>query len=225
MIEDFLLFPFLPCESAGRLRKRPAMLLTLAVISGLAIILFLLTWESIITDAIARLPLTASGSDREWVRERLAADEPFRLGMIPLFTFVRLSTTAGLLLWLAGVASAPAHPRFDQAFCLAGCAAIIPVGGDLLMVFIHAALPAIPASVPGLSWLPVSPLGNFAGIALIRTLNICTLWYIFAMGRGITVLFGTSVRRSVVLAAAAWMFSTLLEVWLLRLVGILLNFH
>jgi hypothetical protein len=175
----------------------------------------LLEWPATIDAVEGRLPLSASAASRAEIREMLGEGLALRCAMVSFQEAAVLSLFALLLHTLSRIFPSTRKPGYLRLLSLAAWTAAIPAAGDLLGAAAGwRSVGGLPLGAPGIAWLASLPQDL---LPLLRTMNILTLCYIFALGAGLRVLFNTTARWSLIFAATAWALSVLANLWMLRM--------
>ncbi len=217
MTDQLLLFPFRPARSALGMREHPLLWPAVLILAAIRAGTLLLEWPAVLDSVVTHLPASATAADRAWVLESLGKGLPLRCAMEPFFVLAELSCFSLLLHLLGRTVPSPGKPRFSHLFTLAASAAMIPAAGDLVSAaagWRNAA--GFSLGAPGLAWLAAGSQ-DFVFFALLRTVNVLTLWYLFVLGAGLRVLFNCTARCSLIFAATSWVLSMLAHLWLLRM--------
>jgi Yip1 domain. len=194
-MKTLLLILIRPAASARILRDRPLWVLPFCLLAMLHMGL-LAAGDPLRVDAVlAHLPPSAVSADRKEVASMFAGDLPVRVLFRPVRLFLGWGTFAGLLSLFARAFS-PAEPvQFRRLFALEVHAEAI--------LFIGAALALLP----------------FPVCVLIRSWNLCTLWYVAVLVTGIRVLCGFRIHIAAFIAAGAWVFTILFTLGIITLLA------
>lgn len=174
-----------PAAAARILRGRPRWVLPFCLLALLHMGL-LAAGDHLRVDAVlTHLPPSADSMDRQEVSSMFAADRAVRILFLPVRLFVGWGTFAGLLTFIAR-AFRPVEPiQFRRLFA-------IEVHAEAIL-FLAAIIALFSSPIP----------------SLIRSWNLCTLWYVVVLATGIRVLCGFRIHIAALIAAGAWVFTIL----------------
>ena len=128
---------------------------------------------------------------------------------------------AGLLFALVRFLKPPEPIRYTRLLALEVHAEAAPILGSIIAVALAVTVgsradgESFLTLVSAAAFLP--PDASFPVIALLRSLNIFTLWYVAIIATGIRVLCGLTFRTSAFIAGGAWVLSTLVNLGILAL--------
>ncbi len=194
-MRNVFLFPLFPARVARDLELHPHLGPVFLVLSVLGMATVAISFDAVTAEVLRNLPENVSATDRNNVLGWLHEDFLRRICVEPILIIIRLSATAGLLLLQARISSLHYHPEFRQVLTVCAHAAVIASAASLLDgVFQH---------------LP----------PLLRISTFSTLWNLIALSVGVRVLFRSSVRRSLLFTAIAWVLPLVFNQAVLRLIS------
>lgn len=205
-----------PAKASRNILERPVLwpALTVACLAG--IVTLILRWPLTVDAVLRHLPAATTQEDQQGVRTALTGELLLRCMMFPIVASLRIAAFSLLVYVLERIPSLARTPKYRMVLVLCAHAACVQALGELL-AFLAGWHPMLNGSgIPGAAWM-IGDNGNYLAGALIRSLNVVTLWSVTVLAVGLRVLFGGSSLRSFLVAIAAWSVSLLANLWLIRL--------
>ena len=201
-----------PRVVAARLAAAPRWGAAFLLLAGMAVLLQALSFHAVTSATLAHLPASATPEDQRRIVDFLAEELPYRLAFLPFRLLAGWWATGWLLYACLSLVGTSKPARITHCFAL-------EVHAETVWVIAGAATLLLPLVFPAWSTGadPAPPL-NAAQLAgpglderlhlLLTSINFFTLWYVVAVGAGISVLFGVRKRKAFLVAAAVWAAST-----------------
>jgi hypothetical protein len=180
-----------PSARLRELKSRPAwgtLFLGLAVLSVIA---FVAEYPALVRATLENLPPAATEADRARAAEWMGSDLLRRAAFLPVRLLGGWSAFALLLLSGVRAFGLPRGIAFAHMLTMELHAELVLVFGALLAA----------AGAPGEGILYAPALG---GGSLHATLNLCTLWYVSLLVRGVSVLCDTGPRKAFLIVFLSW---------------------
>jgi hypothetical protein len=213
-------FPFRPAGASEEVRRHPRWAVAFLVLAALTVGGGMALHPYEVAKTLASLPASADTADQMHMREYLDASLPVRLAFVPFRLFLDWSATA-LALWaLVRAFRSPYPVRFVQILALEVHAETVNVAGLLMRVALVTA--GVTASA-GEEALPLNALMLFGGAhdyilrTLLTSINLHTLWYVWIVGHGVSVLCGYKKPTAFFFSAVTWAMALGLNLAIIRL--------
>jgi hypothetical protein len=214
------IFPFRPARIAEKIRQQPSWAVAYLVLAGLTVLGSALLHPAEVERTLASLPPTADAGDRMAMRQYLDATQATRLAFVPVRLLMGWSATA-LGVWvLVKAFHPPIAVRFRQMFALEVHAEAVIVAALVLravLVITGAIADAGEEVFPLNALMLVGGERDYILHALLTSINLHTLWYVWVVGHGISVLCGYTKSRAFFFSAATWAMALGLNLAILRL--------
>jgi hypothetical protein len=196
-----------PAGAARTLQRRPRWLGAFLFLAALWVLFGFLEHPSALRATLERLPVSAAGPGQAAVVRALDEGLLLRLAFLPLRLLLGWGTFAALL-WGAGRSFLPAGSAgFLQTLALEVHAeAAMTISRGIECAATLGGMPAARIHPFSLEWIfggTGDPLVQF----LLRSTNLCTLWYGALLAGGVTVLFRCRFRTAILLVAGVWLVS------------------
>jgi hypothetical protein len=217
-----LLLPFQPAASARSIRHTPLWLLSFCLLAGAAALTDIIAHPHDVSATLAHLPPSATTEEREIVRTELDATLPLRIALLPSELLATWSARALLLYILIHAFGSGDPPRGKHLMCVAVGAGVVDVAERILETAFAAALLPTPDQAVAVPWTLLALTGdvsNYALRLLLTSINMFTLWYVWAVGWALSVLCGIHKSKAVLIAGSVWAVSagcTIVVLHLLR---------
>jgi hypothetical protein len=214
-MSDFLLplrFVIQPGAVAAQLAATPRWGRAFLLLAGLAILLQALLHPAVTAAAVAHLPASATPEDQRQIVCFLAEELPYRLAFLPFRLLLGWWATGWLIFACVSLTGASKPVQIVSCFALevhAEAVWVLAQAATLIQCLL------VPAGKMFAILAPPLNAAQFAGPGiderlhlLLTSINFFTLWYVLALGAGISVLCGVRKRKAFFVAAAAWAAST-----------------
>jgi hypothetical protein len=201
-----------PRAVAAQLAAAPRWGTAFLLLAGLTMLLQALSFPAVTSATIAHLPASATPEDQRRIAEFLVDELPYRLAVLPFRLLVGWWATAWLMYACVSLVGTPKPAQITHCFALevhAEAVRVIAGAATLLLPLVFPAWSTGADPAPPLNAAQLAGPGLDGRLQLLLTsINFFTLWYVVAIGAGISVLFGVRKRKAFLVAAAVWAAST-----------------
>lgn len=187
----FLTVLYRPSARFHELKAQPAWFSAFLLLAAISVAIFLMQYPGLIRSTIDHLPSVATEGDRARAEEWLQTDIYRRAAFLPVRLLAGWSAFALLLLSGVRAFGLTRGIRYTHLLSLEIHAESVIVIGSALAA----------AGAPGAGWLFGPGYGDFS---LLASVNLCTLWYVSLLTRGISVLCDTSPRKAFLIVVLSW---------------------
>jgi len=202
-----LAFPFFPATVAAEMRNRPRWLMAFVILASVTVATRMVLHPMEAQQTLAELPPSATPADRGSIGDFLDASLPVRIGFLPFRLLAGWSATA-LLLFVIVKVFRPVHPmRFVHMLALEIHSESANVIGLLIRgacVLAGVVTHTVPEGSPVSALTFTGGADDFIVRALLTSINLHTLWYIWVVGSGVTVICGFRKRKALFFTAVMW---------------------
>lgn len=207
-----LRFVIQPRVVAAQLAAAPRWGTAFLLLAGLTMLLQALSSHAVTLATIAHLPASATPEDQRRIADFLAEELPYRLAVLPFRLLAGWWATAWLIFACVSLIGASKPVQIANCFALevhAEAVWVIAGAAALMQRFVFPTWSTVADLAPPLNAAQLAGPGlDERLLFLLTSINFFTLWYVVAVGAGISVLFGVRKRKAFLVAAAVWAAST-----------------
>ncbi len=214
-MSDFLSplrFVIQPRLVAAQLAAAPHWGTAFLLLAGLTLLVQALSSHALTSATIAHLPASATPEDQRRIADFLAEELPYRLAVLPFRLLAGWWATGWLMYACLSLVGTSKPVQIAHCFALevhAEAVWVIAGAATLLQRLVFPAWSTVADLAPPLNAAQFAGPGLDERLHLLLTsMNFFALWYVVAMGAGISVLSGVRRRKAFLVAAAVWAAST-----------------
>ncbi len=201
-----------PRAVAAQLAAAPRWGTAFVLLAGLTMLLQALSSDLVASATIAHLPASVTAGDQRRIVDFLGEELPYRLAVLPFRLLAGWWATGWLMYACMSLIGTSKPVQIAHCFALevhAEAVWVLAGTATLLQRLVFPAWSTVVYLAPPLNAAQFAGPGIDERLYLLLTsINFFTLWYIVAMGAGLSVLFGVRKRKAFLVAAAVWAAST-----------------